>query len=110
MTRHAVPSRQGFARVEVLDPIAKKFSEAEDKAAVIAEAEAAAAGLEEEEAKANAAYYIKFMQKAVEKVRTVLLACSRSSVLETATKFIPSASRGCPASSACGKRHRRLGT
>ncbi|EFJ43445.1 hypothetical protein VOLCADRAFT_106773 [Volvox carteri f. nagariensis] len=58
---------KGFARVEALDPIAKKFVEAEDKAAVIAEAETAAAALTAEDAKANAAVYVKVMQKAVEK-------------------------------------------
>ncbi|PNH11560.1 putative protein disulfide-isomerase A6 [Tetrabaena socialis] len=58
---------QGFARVEALDPIAKKFVEAEDKAAVLAEATAALAALEEADAKANGALYIKFMEKAVEK-------------------------------------------
>ncbi|GIL81325.1 hypothetical protein Vretimale_1122 [Volvox reticuliferus] len=58
---------KGFARVEALDPIAKKFVEAEDKAAVIAEAEAAAATVEAEDAKANAAIYVKVMQKALEK-------------------------------------------
>ncbi|GIL63482.1 hypothetical protein Vafri_17537 [Volvox africanus] len=58
---------KGFARVEALDPIAKKFVEAEDKAAVIAEAEAAAATVDAEDAKANAAVYVKVMQKTLEK-------------------------------------------
>lgn len=38
-------SDAGFARVEKLDPIAKKFTTAEDKAAIVAEAQAVVAGL-----------------------------------------------------------------
>lgn len=58
---------QGFARVEALDPLASKFADAKDKAAVIAEAKAAVAKLEGD-AKASGELYVKFMEKAVEKV------------------------------------------
>ncbi|KAG2444788.1 hypothetical protein HXX76_001531 [Chlamydomonas incerta] len=58
----------GFARVEALDGLAKKFVEAaaDAKAKVVAETEAAVAKLEGE-AKANGALYVTFMKKAVEK-------------------------------------------
>ncbi|GFR39801.1 hypothetical protein Agub_g288 [Astrephomene gubernaculifera] len=58
---------KGFARVETLDPLAKKFVTAEDKAAVIAEAKAEAEKLEAGDAKVNGALYVKFMEKAAEK-------------------------------------------
>lgn len=54
--------------MEALDPLALKFVEAEDKAAVIAEAEAIAAAQTGDE-KLNADIYVKFMQRATEKVR-----------------------------------------
>ncbi len=53
--------------MEALDPLASKFAEAKDKAAVIAEAKAAVAKLEGD-AKASGELYVKFMEKAVEKV------------------------------------------
>ena len=60
---------QGFARVEALDALAKKFVDAaaDAKAKVVEEAEAALAKLEGE-AKDNGALYVTFMKKAVEKV------------------------------------------
>ncbi|KXZ44226.1 hypothetical protein GPECTOR_71g587 [Gonium pectorale] len=58
---------KGFARVEALDSFAKKFASAEDKAAVLAETKAALEAVEGDEAKANGALYIKFMEKAAEK-------------------------------------------
>ncbi|PNW88536.1 hypothetical protein CHLRE_01g033550v5 [Chlamydomonas reinhardtii] len=59
---------KGFARVEALDALAKKFVDAaaDAKAKVVEEAEAALAKLEGE-AKDNGALYVTFMKKAVEK-------------------------------------------
>lgn len=61
-----VEADKGFARVEVLDPIAKKFAEAADKSALVAEVEGHLKALEGE-AKANGELYLKFMQKALDK-------------------------------------------
>lgn len=57
---------KGFARVDELDAIAKKFADAEDKSAVVAEAKAAVEQLEGD-SKANGDLYVKYMEKAVEK-------------------------------------------
>ncbi|GAB4821716.1 hypothetical protein N2152v2_008762 [Parachlorella kessleri] len=56
----------GFARVDALAPVAKKFVGAEDKAAVIQEAQGVVAGLSDDE-KVNGELYIKLLTKAAEK-------------------------------------------
>ncbi len=61
--------------MEALDSFAKKFVSAEDKAAVVAETKAALEALEGEEAKANGVLYVKFMEKAAEKVRLCVCVC-----------------------------------
>jgi len=57
---------KGFARVEEMDVFAQKFVSADDKAAVVAEAEVKVGELEED-AKANGELYVAFMKKALEK-------------------------------------------
>ncbi len=54
--------------MEALDPIAAKFTEAEDKAVVVAELKAKVATLEGEDA-TNGEIYVKMAEKGVEKVR-----------------------------------------
>ncbi|EFN53221.1 hypothetical protein CHLNCDRAFT_137098 [Chlorella variabilis] len=63
-----VAADAGFARVDALVPIAQKFmaAAAADQAAVVAEAKAAAEAAAADD-KDNAALYVRFMKKAVEK-------------------------------------------
>mmetsp|Transcript_27918 Transcript_27918/g.61277 ORF Transcript_27918/g.61277 Transcript_27918/m.61277 type:complete len:250 (-) Transcript_27918:220-969(-) len=61
-----VASDKGFARVDALADIAKKFKDAADKSALIKEAKAKIAKVAAEE-KENAELYVKLMEKAVEK-------------------------------------------
>jgi protein disulfide-isomerase A6 len=59
---------KSFAVVPALSDIAIKFTEDEiDAAAALTEAKAAVTKLEDDDAKANAALYIKYFEKAVEK-------------------------------------------
>lgn len=66
--KKALEADKGFARVEALDAIAKKFAAADDKAALVKEAQTAVSAMEGDD-KAIGELYVKFMEKAVEKVR-----------------------------------------
>lgn len=65
----ALEEDKGFARVEELDALARKFVDAaaKKKAAVVTEAEKAAKAIKDAAAKANGELYVKLMKKAVEK-------------------------------------------
>jgi hypothetical protein len=62
----------GFARVDALDPIAAKFTEADDKKVVLEELKTKVASLEGDDAK-NGEMYIKMAEKGIEKVGGLLL-------------------------------------
>ncbi|PSC76638.1 disulfide isomerase [Micractinium conductrix] len=78
-----VAADAGFARVDALVPLAQKFQAAAsgDRAGIVAEAETAAEGVAADDT-ANAALYIRYMKKALEKGEAYI-----ASELERLTKM-----------------------
>ena len=65
----------GFARVDVLDALAAKFTSATDTSDLIKQAQELAGSLTDD-AKVNGDLYLKSMQKAASKVSLICIRCS----------------------------------